>query len=215
MRRPSADIGGRQQIAALIQIRLAQARPIAINLAAAQRAARKQHCAARAMIGARRAVFTRGAAKFGHRQQHGFAPDIGPQPGLQPQDRVLQPRQRFCQTCRLPAMGVPPCHGKRGNSGVLPQLARRIIDKLFDIINLDAAPDLWGRGHADFTRIGKFHRLLRRRLKQRVVVIDAFKQQAGLRRQQQNGFRRPIAHLCPALQQRHRIAANRIGGFRG
>ena len=69
-----AQIGGRREVAALIEIGGLQPRPVRDHAAAFHRAAGEQRDGAGAVIGALRAVDARGAAEFGGDHDHGVAP---------------------------------------------------------------------------------------------------------------------------------------------
>jgi len=71
-----AQIGGRRQIAALIEIGALQARPVRDHPAALHRAPGEQRNGAGAVIGALGAVDARGAAEFGCDHHHGVAPAL-------------------------------------------------------------------------------------------------------------------------------------------
>ena len=61
-----AEIGSELQIALLVELLLLQTRPLAVNFAAVNTAAEREHHVGVAMIGAARAIFARGAPELAH-----------------------------------------------------------------------------------------------------------------------------------------------------
>ena len=65
-----AEIGGQRQVAAFVELLALEARPLAVDFAALHAAAHHEHTVGVAVIGAAVAVFLRGAAEFGHGDNH-------------------------------------------------------------------------------------------------------------------------------------------------
>jgi len=78
------EIRGKRQIAAFVELRLIEARPASVYFSALHRSSKNEHDIGMAVVGAAVAVLARGAAEFGHGDDHRVFPEIseiGPESG--------------------------------------------------------------------------------------------------------------------------------------
>src|SRR5271154_3209508 len=69
----AAVVGGDREVAALIKLAIAHSRPARINFSALDIAAYQKHAVRVTVIGAAITVLVRGAAEFGHADEHHIA----------------------------------------------------------------------------------------------------------------------------------------------
>jgi len=113
-----AQIGGRFEIAVLVQIGTFQARPIGDDAAALERAADKERDRRGAVVGAVGAVDTRGAAEFGGKRDYGILPGTA-HIGFDGGERIVERAEELRQSAGRDAfidMRVPAVERKRADA---------------------------------------------------------------------------------------------------
>ena len=113
-----AQVVGRREVAALIEIGGFQARPVRDHPAALHRAAGKQRDGAGAVVGAFGAVDARGAAEFGGNHDHGVAPARA-EPAFELRQRAVETAEQLRQTpggAAFIGVGIPAVEGERGDA---------------------------------------------------------------------------------------------------